>query len=240
MATGVSQAGLDTFDSLNIDYEHAYRNNPFKTKCIQTAISQLTPGSRVLDVGCGTGIPVSQMLSEAGLEVTGFDISPKMVDLASSRVKGIFSVADMVSFQPQDQYAGVFMIFAHLQLDYASFHAAVYKFASTLQPGGLFVVGQMPADRYVPDNDPAYDSMGAYVENYPAPFMGEPLPTFMMSEAGQKTMLTSMGLEIVSETVDLFQPENPKCEPEAQQYIIARRYGLESLQSPVPQPRSKP
>ncbi|RMZ86653.1 hypothetical protein DV736_g6121, partial [Chaetothyriales sp. CBS 134916] len=238
MTADISRAGLETFDSLNIDYEHAYRNNAFKIACVKKAILMLLSGSRVLDVGCGTGIPVSQMLSEAGLEVIGFDISPKMVDLATSRVKGTFSVSDMLSFQPTDQFAGIFMIFAHLQLNYTSFREAVYKFASALQPGGVFVVGQMPSDRYVPKGDQAYDPTGVYVEDYPAPFMGEPLPTFMMSAAGQRELLTSMGLEIVSETIDLFQPDNPKCEPEEQQYIIAVRKGDQPLEEPRPLPRS--
>ena len=79
MTTSDALAGLQTFDALNITYEKAYHNNPFKKACIEKAISLLPPHARVLDVGCGTGVPVSQMLSNAGLEVYGFDISPKMI-----------------------------------------------------------------------------------------------------------------------------------------------------------------
>src|SRR4051812_44410349 len=35
----------------------------------------LQPGSRVLDVGCGTGIPTARRLTDAGHHVTGIDIS---------------------------------------------------------------------------------------------------------------------------------------------------------------------
>ncbi|KAI9639964.1 hypothetical protein NHQ30_011633 [Ciborinia camelliae] len=223
--TAVSQAGHDTFDALNIEYEKAYRNNPFKILAVEKAIALLSPGSKVLDVGCGTGVPVSLLLAEAGLEVTGFDISAKMISFAQKRVKGNFSVSDMVKFKVEDTFSGVFMIFAHLQLSYAAVHATVYKFVSALKPGGIFVLGQMPSDTYVKDEDEAssYDETRTYVEDYNAPFMGEPLPTFMMSERGQRDFLTSMGLEIVDETIDEFQPDNERCEPEMQQYIIARR-----------------
>lgn len=64
------------------------------------------------------------MLSEAHLDVHGFDIAPKMVQLASSRVKGNFVVSDMLTYQPEGQFAAVFMVFAYLQMHYSEFHAA--------------------------------------------------------------------------------------------------------------------
>jgi len=236
MSTPGARAGLETFDDLNIEYENAYRDNAFKVACVRKAISLVPPGSRVLDVGCGTGIPVSQMLAEAGLQVVGFDISPKMIALASTRVEGSFSVSDMLQYRPQGDFAAVFIIFAQLQLSYADFHAAAYKFARTLVPGGVFVIGQMPADKYM-KNIADYDETGTFVEDYDAPFMGEPLPTFMLSAQGQRDFLASMGLDIVSETIDMFQPKNPKCDPEEQQYIIAKRTSGAPLQPPKPLPK---
>ena len=239
MATTGSIAGRDLFDGLNMAYEEAYKHNPFKTTIVSAAIPLLPVPTgtdsppKVLDVGCGTGIPVSNMLAEANLDVHGFDIAPEMVRLAQSRIKGTFILSDMIDYQPTQDFAGIFMIFAHLQLKYADFHAACFKFAQRLEPGGLLVIGQMPADKYVKYNA-AYDDSGAWVEDYDAPFMGEPLPTFMMTAQGQRRFLTSMGLEIVRETIDAFQPNNPVCTPEEQQYIIAKRPDAKSLEKPFP------
>lgn len=72
----------DMWDGLNIEYENAYQDNPFKKACVAKAIMLLSPGKRVLDVGCGTGVPVAQMLAEAGLDVEGTDVAPNMVKLA--------------------------------------------------------------------------------------------------------------------------------------------------------------
>ncbi|KAJ9620422.1 hypothetical protein H2204_012269 [Knufia peltigerae] len=236
MSTPGARAGLETFDDLNIQYENAYRDNDFKVACVRKAISLVVPDCRVLDVGCGTGVPVSQMLAEAGLEVVGFDISPKMIEFASTRVRGSFSVSDMLEYQPHGRFAAVFIIFAQLQLSYADFHAAAYKFARTLLPGGIIAIGQMPADKYV-KNRSDYDETGTFVEDYDAPFMGEPIPTFMFSAQGKRDFLTSMGLEVVSETIDMFQPNNPKCVPEEQQYIIAKRTSDAPLEPPKPLPK---
>jgi SAM-dependent methyltransferase len=244
-----SLAGLETFDELNIDYEKAYLDNEYKVACVKKAIGLLLPAAegggsnknknnRVLDVGCGTGMPVSELLSKAGdgaLDVFGFDISPKMVEFASSRVRGTFVVSDMMEYQPSEGFAGVFMIFCHLQLSYPDFYAAAYKFAQMLEPGGLFVIGQMPGDEYVKEGD--WDETKTYVDNYDAPFMGEMLPTLMLSAEGQLNFLKSMGLEIVSDQIDTFHPNFARSVPEIQQYTIARR---PATTEPLPPPKPLP
>ncbi|TEY36636.1 hypothetical protein BOTCAL_0547g00050 [Botryotinia calthae] len=233
-----SKAGLETFEGINIDYEKAYQNNKFEIACVTKAISILPSGSKVLDVGCGTGIPVSQMLSQAGLDVVGFDISPKMMQLAQSRVKGSFSVADMAEYEVEEgTFSGIFMIFAHLQMSYAAIHSAVYKYARALQSGGIIVLGHEPGDHHVKEES-AYDETRTYVEDYNVHFMGEPLPTFLMIAESQRNFSRSMGLEIVSETIDLFQPDNPRCDPEMQQYIIAKRPGAGPISQPLPLPKA--
>ena len=238
MTTPDSLAGLQTFDTLNITYELTYHNNPFKKTCISNAISLLPLHARVLDVGCGTGIPVSQMLSNAGLEVHGFDISPKMIAYAQSRVNGSFTVSDMLSYQPSATFNGIFVIFSQLQLSYASLHSTLHRLSQFLEADGLLVLGTMPGDDHV-TSPSDWDESGTYAEDYPAPFMGEMLPTLMLSRQGQRDFLTSMGLETVSETIDMFHPDDERCVPEEQQYIIAKRPGSKMLVEPKPLPKGR-
>ena len=178
---------------------------------------------------------MSDMLAKADLSVVGFDISLKMVALTQGRIKGQFSVSDMLSYdiEGKGKFAGVLTIFAHLQLSYADFHSAVYKFARVLKPGGILALGQMPSDFYVKDGF-SYDVAKAYVEDYDIPFMREPPPTFKMSAEGQRKFLASMELEIVWENIDRVQPRNERCGLEEQQYIIARRADDKTLAPPKP------
>lgn len=111
MSTQGFFAGSETFDNLNVEYKNAYKDNKFKKACIANVISMLTSGSRILDVGCGTGVPVSDMLTKAGFDVVGCDISPKMIKLAQVRVKGLFTVSDMLNYEIEDKFAAIFMIF---------------------------------------------------------------------------------------------------------------------------------
>lgn len=47
--------------------------------------STLRPGGAVLDLGCGSGYPITQVLVDAGLAVHGVDASPSMVAAFSAR-----------------------------------------------------------------------------------------------------------------------------------------------------------
>lgn len=237
MATANPTTEKDLFDKLNIDYEKAYGHNPLKIACIKEAISTLRPGSRVLDVGCGTGIPVSQMLADAGMNVTGIDVAPNMVELAQQRVKGAFTTADMTEYKPSDKFTAIFMICSHIGLSYAAIHGLAFKFAGALQPGGILVIGQCPSDMYVEENDPAYHDTKSFVEDFNFQFFGEALPTLMFSRKGQLDFLCSMGLVIEYDDVGQFQPDHPNCSPEHQQYVIARRPDGQPLLQPQPSPQ---
>lgn len=50
---------------------------------------RLAPGSVVLDVGCGPGVPISRTLLEAGHVVYGVDASPRMVAAFRARLPGV-------------------------------------------------------------------------------------------------------------------------------------------------------
>ncbi|WP_328297358.1 class I SAM-dependent methyltransferase [Streptomyces sp. NBC_00435] len=58
----------------------------------------------MLDIGSGTGRPVSHTLVEAGCEVTGIDGSSTMVELARQQVPGArFELQDVRSLQAADE-----------------------------------------------------------------------------------------------------------------------------------------
>lgn len=227
------------WEDLNFEYEEAYRDNPFKKACVEKAISLLEPGSRVLDVGCGTGVPVAKMLSDAGMHVTGTDVAPAMVKYAQSQVKGTFEVGNMVEYEPSGDFAAILIIYSQLGLSYKEFHTATSRLIKHLLPSGLLIIGQSPADGKVAADDPAWNASGAFVEGYNLPFWGKPFLTLMFKREGQLQWLRSMGMEIVYDTLDVFQPNNPNCDPEHQQYVVARWKGSDPLVEPEPRPVEK-
>src|SRR4051794_17137720 len=101
-----------------------------------------------------------------------------MAARAKSQVERGFSVSDMLIHTSSGAFAGVFMVFAHVRLSLGEFHAAVFKSASALQPGGILLVGKMPSDSYV-EAESGYDEARSCVEGS-VPFMRYVVLTMMM------------------------------------------------------------
>ncbi len=108
---------------------------------------QVTPGSSVLDVGCGVG-RWSRRLAARGAQVTGVDLSPTMI--AEARRRAVADgVADRCRFEAQDLsnlaagsrfdlVLGV-TVLQHI-LDPAALRAAVSRMTAHLAPGGRMVL----------------------------------------------------------------------------------------------------
>ncbi|MCY3782299.1 MAG: class I SAM-dependent methyltransferase [Chloroflexi bacterium] len=82
---------------------------------IRGLLERLEDGAAVLDVGCGSGVPIAKSLAERH-RVTGVDVSGKMVRLARRQVpSGDFRCADVVSttFEPSsfDAVVALYSIF---------------------------------------------------------------------------------------------------------------------------------
>ena len=228
------------FDSLNIRYEEEYADNPHLEKTVREVIGMLEPGSKVLDVGCGTGIPVASMLAAAGMQVMGIDISQRMINIVQKQVAGSFIKADMVRYEPSEVYDAVFVAFSHMQLSFQDLHSSMLKYAASLRDDGLLVMATVPSDNYVQDKS-LYDETGSYVEDFRAPFMGTEVTTTLFTTQGLLNFLQSLGLEILDSKFAQFQPKSSSFDPEDQLFIIAKRTGYQHpLMGPYPLPQSRP
>ena len=102
----------------------------------------LAPGARVLDVGCGAGIPTDRMLIDRGFRVIGLDVSPRQIERARKWVpEAIYVVRDMLTLT-----VGEYAVDAVVSL-YALFHvprnqhdALLMTLASYLPVGGSLLV----------------------------------------------------------------------------------------------------
>ena len=68
----------------------------FEKPYMDLAIKYMEPGSKVLDLGCGTGEPIAKYFVAQGYEVLGVDGSHKLIAKAEQKVpKAKFIVRDM-------------------------------------------------------------------------------------------------------------------------------------------------
>lgn len=62
------------------DWYAADRKTDIGVPEVTALVCSLPPGATVLDVGCGTGVPLTQTLLQAGCDVVGVDSSPRMLE----------------------------------------------------------------------------------------------------------------------------------------------------------------
>ncbi len=104
---------------------------------------------RVLDLGCGGGLPVSKYFQDHGYQVTGIDISPEMVDLARASVPTAeFKVMDMSDLEFEDHSFDIIVSF------YTIIHVPRDEHERTLsrlfrmpRPGGSILISFGVEDR---------------------------------------------------------------------------------------------
>src|SRR5919112_3772878 len=79
-----------------------------RKRYVELVQEQIPPGAAVLDLGCGTGVPIGRALA-ARYRVTGVDGSAHSIELARQKVpNATFLQADMTQVEfPRGSFAGV-------------------------------------------------------------------------------------------------------------------------------------
>lgn len=118
-----------------------FRKNTPINQCIVDFAKNLKPNMCVLDIGCGTGYPISSYLSSQGFQVTGIDISEEMIKQAKQLglPNANFLVENILNFNSEEKYDAIiaFDSIWHVEHDKQE---EVYRIISSLiAPGGVFL-----------------------------------------------------------------------------------------------------
>jgi SAM-dependent methyltransferase len=100
----------------------------------------LPPGARVLELGCGVGVPTTQRLAQR-FAVTGVDISAQHIALAQCNVPtATFVQADMAALDfPPAGFDAVAAFYSIIHVPRDEHPGLVHDIATWLRPGGLLV-----------------------------------------------------------------------------------------------------
>jgi ubiquinone/menaquinone biosynthesis C-methylase UbiE len=98
-------------------------------------------GARVLDLGCGAGIPVARVLATAGHTVVGVDGSAGQISLARDNVPAAeFIHADMTEAEfPARSFDAVAAFYSITHVPRSGHDGLLRRVAGWLKPGGLLV-----------------------------------------------------------------------------------------------------
>jgi SAM-dependent methyltransferase len=122
-----------------IDGELSHK--PFDRQLLDAFAEQTRQQGTVADLGCGPGM-VTQYLHDAGVNVVGFDLSPRMVQRASELHPGIaFKCEDFTRLEVLDnQWAGIVALYSLIHLPREEVQSVLRDFFRVLAPGGLLLL----------------------------------------------------------------------------------------------------
>jgi ubiquinone/menaquinone biosynthesis C-methylase UbiE len=104
--------------------------------------SLLRRNAKVLDVGCGAGIPVAQFLVECGFNVTGIDFSKNMLRLARKNApKAKFVLKDMTKLDFEaDSFDGLTALYSIIHVPREKHSSLFQSFHRILKPDGIMLI----------------------------------------------------------------------------------------------------
>lgn len=96
------------------------------------------PGAAVIDLGCGTGFPVTSILAAAGLQVYAVDAAASMVALVQARFPEVTVACEAIeeSLFFNRTFDGIISIGVMFLLPAAQQRLCIQKMAAALNPGG--------------------------------------------------------------------------------------------------------
>lgn len=225
---------VDYYDELAKTYESAFSHDAGLHKFIEAVLSQLPPHSQILDVGCGTGKPVSTTMATHGHQVLGIDLSQAMIAQCRRQVpNGHFEQAHMLEWNPRErlQADGIFCILSLFLLSRAEMAIMASKLASWLQPDGILCIGTIAAED-LQTKPEMFDEAGLCASGVEMTFMGSRCAMTAFTKEGWRRMLAEAGFEVFYTQADLFvprrSPEIPS-DDEMHYFMMARKAKQETL-----------
>ncbi|WP_315917596.1 class I SAM-dependent methyltransferase [Vibrio fluvialis] len=111
----------------------------------------IPPQGRVLDLGCGHGIPIAAMMTERGFTLTGVDRSERLLSLARSAMpQQEWIQSELESFEPVGHYHGVIIWDSMFHLPRHEHLTLLGKVFEALEPGGVVILSSGGSDTDLP------------------------------------------------------------------------------------------
>jgi len=137
----------DGYDVLAEAYLRVRGSDSEDVRLLGELSTRLADGERVLDAGCGAGVPITQTLSER-FRVIGVDVSERQLALARENVPNAeFIQADLVTLDlPDATFEAIVSYYAIIHVPREEHPALLANFHRMLIPGGLLLVSMGAGD----------------------------------------------------------------------------------------------
>jgi SAM-dependent methyltransferase len=153
-------ADTPPFDRIGKRYDESFVERDAQYAEGSWLIGQLPTPARVLDLGCGSGLPTCKQLLDAGVEVVGVDESAAMLELAEQQAPGgRYLHRDLRDIADLGEFDAAVAFFSLIMLPKADIPPLLSQLRSQLRGPRLLQVSMVLGD----------------FDQFPIVFMGEPI-----------------------------------------------------------------
>ena len=121
---------------------HQHRDQ-FKNQMVLERYASTLPASgHMLDLGCGSGVPISKFFLEKGYAVTGIDISQSMLELAKEHLPGATLLKQSMTQLdfPDASFDGIVCFYALFHVPKQKHQGIITRMYQLLKPGCSFAL----------------------------------------------------------------------------------------------------
>jgi ubiquinone/menaquinone biosynthesis C-methylase UbiE len=188
----IIQAGYDALAERHLAWSQAIEGDP-RDRFLTELARRLRDGARVLDLGCGAGVPSTKRLAER-FEVVGADISEEQLRLARTNVPAAtFVRSDLSDLEFEEEtFDGITAFYSISHIPRDDHDGLFKKIARWLRPSGFFLA-----------------SLGAGgSSDWTGKWMGVPMFFSSYDADTNRHLLKAAGLALVlDEVVTMKEPE---------------------------------
>jgi len=152
-----------------------------------TFLSHLELGSKIVDLGCGTGFSAGYF-TKNGMNVVGVDLSKNMIKIAKRNYPHIhFFVDDIRNFSLNNQIDAVWAGYSLFHFEQEHFERTIEKIKTYLKPDGIFGLVMQEGRGEIEPDEPFLPEKKIYIHLY--------------TEEELKIILQKHGFEVVDKKI---------------------------------------
>jgi 2-polyprenyl-3-methyl-5-hydroxy-6-metoxy-1,4-benzoquinol methylase len=140
------------YDAISQDWDRNRKTLPAKDNALfEYFIESLPPEANILDLGCGTGVPIAQLLANQGFKITGIDRSAKLIQKAQGYVPtASFHQAEIEDYKIEKTYEGIVLWDVIFHLPRALHKPIIERIYDSLTPQGLLILSSGGSEENLP------------------------------------------------------------------------------------------
>jgi len=130
----------DAYNKIGKRYQESGGNRDISE--LKEIINLLPPKARILDAGCGTGIPDTKYLHDSGFDVIGVDFSDGMLKIARENLPNVTFIKQNITELdfPDNSFDGLISFSVIIHIPREKHKPMFQQFHKLLKPDGIILV----------------------------------------------------------------------------------------------------